>query len=135
MNLYDFLQKTESDYDTYDSVFDACVTVCYVSEDDIEPGDPWEASERFTVELYKRVEVDEESLDDYNVVVHWSKLIQQNFEKFRAFSFEHWQERCRKFDDDTLIYEWIREINHYLAGYVSESFYKILLPFVLTLES
>ena len=52
----------------------------------------------------------------------WNDFIEKNIETFRKAADELWY-RTPKNDDD-LIYEWIKEINSWMAGYVSESVYK-----------
>ena len=34
MTLFEYLQMTECDYDTHDTKYDACVTVCHIYEED-----------------------------------------------------------------------------------------------------
>lgn len=34
MKLYDYMKLTEADYDTYDTVYDNGVTVCFIDEED-----------------------------------------------------------------------------------------------------
>ena len=125
MKLYDFMKMTKADYDAYDTVFDAVVTVCFIEED--ESNDNYE---KFCIELMKKVDVEEINGDD--IIVKWTELIQNNMEKFRAFAMRHWAFEYE--DDDDFIYEWIKEIHYYIAGYVSESFYDTLVEFVKTLK-
>ena len=33
MKLYDVMKKSEEDYDTYDTEYDASVTVCYIDDE------------------------------------------------------------------------------------------------------
>lgn len=129
MKLYDFLKVAHNDFDTCDTVFDTGVTVCYIDEEDESIDNYY----KFCVELMKKVEVKEQN-DDI-LIVKWTELIQNNMEKFRAFTAENWYETCQYEDDeDEFIYQWINEIDQYMAGNVAESFYDELVKFVETLE-
>lgn len=129
MKLYDFLKISQNDFDTYDTVFDTGVTVCYIDEEDAE-----DSYDKFCIELMKKVEVEEQN-DDI-LIVKWTELIQNNMEKFRAFTAKHWYEICQYEDDeDEFIYQWINEIHQYMAGNVSEKFYDKLVKLVETLEA
>lgn len=127
MKLYDFMKITEEDYDTYDTIYDAVATVCYIAEEDV-----YDDYDKFCIEVMKKVELEDKVGD--GLAVRWTDLITDNMEKFRAFTGKHW--KCTYEDDeDEFICQWINEINYYLAGYVSEGFYKILLDFVKTLKA
>ncbi len=119
MNLYDFLTLEKADFDTYDTVFDVCVTVCEPYE--YEEGDEKEYYDIFNELMMKKVEV-EEKTGECTCVCKWSDFITQNLDTFRSAADELWV-RTPESDDD-LIYEWIKEINAWMAGYVSESAYK-----------
>lgn len=126
MKLYDFMKLTETDYDTYDTVYDEGVTVCYIEED--TENDNYD---KFCINIMKKAEM--EKLNGDILIVNWTKLIKDNMEKFKEFSIKHW--RFQYNDEDDFIYEWIKEIHMYMAGYVSEDFYDILVEFVATLEA
>lgn len=126
MKLYDFVKMTETDYDTCDVVYDEGVTVCYIEETNNN-----DAYEKFCINIMKKAEM--EKLNDDIIIVNWTKLITENMDKFRAFSMRHWAFEYE--DDDDFIYEWIKEIHAYVAGYVSEDFYEILVEFVETLKA
>ena len=126
MKLYDFIKMTEADYDTYDVVYDNGVTVCYIAEDSNNDN-----YDNFCIAIMKKVEMEKQNGDI--LVVNWTKLITENMSKFRAFSMRHWAFEYE--DDDDFIYEWIKEIHAYMAGYVSEDFYGVLVEFVETLEA
>ena len=66
MKLYDFMKMSEADYDTYDTVYDACVTVCYADEED-------DSDDKFCNEIMKKVEVAE--VHENCLIVDWSALI------------------------------------------------------------
>ena len=125
INLYDLLVISDSDCDTYDTDYDACITCCSIDDD---PGDFYE---KFYHEMCKKVDVVEANGND--IVVNWCELIERNFSKFKAFTKEHWKYTYED-NDDELIYQWLNEINLYFAGYVSEDFYETLYNFALTLE-
>lgn len=126
MKLYDFMKLTETDYDTYDTVYDEGVTVCYIEED--TENDNYD---KFCINIMKKAEM--EKLNGDILIVNWTKLIKDNMEKFREFSMRHWAFEYE--DEDDFIYEWIKEIHMYMAGYVSEDFYDIPVEFVTTLEA
>lgn len=129
MKLYDVMKMTQADYDTYDTVFDAVVTVCYIEEDDANDN-----YDKFCIELMKKVEV--ERINGDCLIVKWTEFIKNNMDKFRAFTKEHWYENCQYEDDeDEFIYQWINEFHGYMAGNVSEDFYSTLVEFVATLKS
>ena len=125
MKLYDFMKMSETDYDTYDTVYDACVTVCYADEE-------VDSYDKFCNEIMKKVEVAE--VHENCLIVDWSALISGNIDKFREFTEKHWRYTYED-DEDELIYQWINEIHAYMAGYVSENFYNTLVKFVETLEA
>ena len=124
MNLFEYAKVNNGDYDCCDNVYDYSVTFCF-SEDYNED------FYKFCNEIAKKVEVVKQ-VDDCTLIVKWTDLIKRNIEKFRAFSKKHWHTQYD--DEDDFIYEWIKEIHYYMAGYVSEDFYKILVNFVNTLE-
>ena len=122
MKLYDIIKISEEDYDTYDTVYDAVVTVCYIEENDTNDN-----YDKFCIELMKKVEVDHINGD--GLAVKWTEFIYNNMEKFRAFTEKYWGRKYRD-DEDEFVYQWINEIHLYMAGYVSEDFYSILVKFV-----
>jgi len=127
MKLYDYMKVSEEDYDTYDTVYDAVVTVCYIEEDAEN-----DSYDNFCIELMKKAEVESKCGD--GLVVKWTELITGNMDKFRAFTEKHWRYKYRD-DEDEFIYQWINELHLYMAGYVSEDFYDTLIEFVETLEA
>ena len=128
MKLYEIMKMSQNDYDTYDTVYDACVTVCYIDEED-ETKDSYY---KFCTEIIKKVEVEEINGDSLSV--KWTELIENNMEKFRSFTEKHWNNTYED-DEEEFIYQWINEINAYLAGYVSEKFYDTLVKFVESLKA
>lgn len=127
MKLYDIVKLSETDYDTFDTEYDACVTVCYIDEEDI--GDDYD---KFCISIMKKVDV--EKLNGDSLIVNWTKLITDNMDKFKAFTEKHWKYDYHD-DEDEFIYQWINEIQAYMAGYVSEKFYSVLVEFVNSLEA
>lgn len=127
MKLYDFMQESHNDYDTYDTEYDAAVTVCHIDEEDID-----DDYDKFCVEILKKVDYVEQT-DSCTVIADWIGLIKRNWNKFKAFSDAHWYNSYND-DDDEFIYQWIKEINYYVAGYVSDDFYKTLVEFVDSLD-
>jgi hypothetical protein len=120
--LYDILNISEKDFDTYDTEFDTTVTVCWIDREK-------EDYDKFCNGITKKVNVIKKVGD--GLLVNWSDLIKRNMEKFRQFTQDNWSENCQYEDDeDEFVYQWIREIHLYMAGYVSERFYKKLVAFV-----
>ena len=119
MTLYDFIRVADNDYDTYDDVYDAIVTVCAFDEED-EKSD--EYYEKFRIGIMKFVEVVRGTADK-GLLCKWSDMIERNFDLFKAFTYKHWK---TWYDDDRdeFIYQWVKEIHYYIAGYVSENTYK-----------
>lgn len=128
MTLYEFLKVTKDDFDTYDTEYDAVVTVGYIADEDEEDN-----YDRFCNSIIKKVNVIEKSGDGNGLIVDWSKLIYDNIDKFRQFTSEHWKNQYED-DEEEFVYQWINEIHWYLAGYVSEDFYAKLVKFVDSLE-
>lgn len=128
MKLYELMKMSESDYDTYDTEYDVCVTVCYIGEE-YERDD----YDRFCNAIMKKVEV-VRIIPDSHITCDWSKLIKDNMEKFKVFTEKHWVTNYEN-DEDEFIYQWIKEIHYYIAGYASEDFYDTLVKFVETLEA
>ena len=127
MKLYDFMKLSQVDYDTYDTVYDACVTVCYLDEEDME-----DSYDKFCIKLMKMVELEKVNGDD--LLVKWTELITKNMDKFKAFTEKHWRYNYED-DEDEFIYQWINELHMYLAGYVSEDFYDTLLEFLESIKA
>lgn len=124
MTLYEYLKMSEADYDTYDTEYDAGVTVCYIDEES-------DAYDKFCNGIIKKVDV--VKINGDTLTVNWSGLIERNMDKFKMFSREHWEYDYED-DIDEFEYQWINEIHAYMAGYVSESFYSVLNKFVNSLE-
>ncbi len=126
MTLYEYLKMRENDFDTYDTVYDAVVTVCYIDEEEDE-------YDKFCNGIIKKVDVIH--INDDSSTVNWTEMIERNIDKFKAFTKEHWRADCQYEDDiDDFIYEWINEIHAYMAGYASIDFYSILNELVNSLE-
>lgn len=127
MTLYEFLEATKSDYDVCDTEYYALVTVCYGygESDDYN---------KFCGEIIKKVDFVSQ-INNITLTANWSGMIEKNLDKFRAFTKEHWRDDCQyEDDDDELVYQWIIEIDRYMAGFVSEDFYTDLLALAKTLE-
>lgn len=126
MTLYEYLKLSENDFDTYDTVYDAGVTVCYIADEDEK-----DEYDKFCNGIIKKVEVIK--INDDSPVVNWTELIERNMDKFKAFAREHWIYDYED-DIDEFIYQWINEIHYYVAGYVDEDFYTELNKLVEILE-
>lgn len=127
MTLYEFLNATKRDWDTYDTEYCAEVTVCHIEEED-------DNYDRFCNGICKKVEFVEQT-GDCRATVKWTELIRRNLDKFKAFTKENWYANCQYEDDEEeFIYQWICEIHQYMAGNVSDSIYVKLIKLVETLE-
>lgn len=120
MTLYDFIKMEDSDFDTYDTVFDICVTVCVPYESD-EP----EWYDKFYDFICRKVEV-QKKINKCVAVCEWTKFIADNLDVFKEIAREMWREETIPDDDDIdeWEYSWIGEIHGWLAGGVSESEYQ-----------
>jgi hypothetical protein len=126
ITLYDFLSLSECDYDTYDTKYDVEVTVCWIGEES-------DNYDKFCNEIIKKVNIIKINRD--MIMVDWNELIERNIDKFKDFTKENWYETHQYEDDiDEFIYQWIREIHYYMAGYVSEDFYENLVELVKNLK-
>lgn len=119
MTLYELLKITQTDFDTYDTVFDACVTACAFDKDDEAKEDFYY---KFFIGLTKFVTV-LENAGESAVTCDWSEMIKRNFDVFKDFTRENWAENYDD-DEDEFIYQWIEEINGFFAGFTSENVYK-----------
>lgn len=119
MNLYQYLKASnEDDIDTYDTVFDTSVCVCV----DLNPIKP-DNYDRFCLALLRRVRFIE--AHNNSLTCDWYSLINDNVEVFKQITKDYWATDYSDMDD--FIYEWIKELDSYLAGYVDEGFYRILV--------
>lgn len=123
MTLYDFLKLVKADFDTYDTVFDIEVTACEPYESSMEN---MEWYDKFYDFILKHVEFVEKT-GECSCVVNWYKFIKDNMETFRECANDMWKEGIVPDDEEDFIYEWIKEINGWLTGYVSETEYKIFM--------
>ena len=124
MKLYDWLSVDKGSYDCYDTDIDESVTIDWIDK-------PKSDYDFFVFGLLKKVDI-EQKTDDCTLVCDWSKLIRENFTKFKRFTKEHWA--CDYKDEYDFIYQWIRELHSYVAGYVNDSFYSTLKGFVDSLN-
>lgn len=125
MTLYEYMEKSKSDYDVWDDVYDNCVTCGYIEEEEDD-------YEKFCNAIMKKVKFIKE-VDDYSIICNWTKLITDNMEKFKEFTKKHWYNQYED-DEDEFIYQWITEIHNYFSGNVPDDFYKTLVDFIETLE-
>ena len=124
--LYEYLEMSQNDFDTFDTEYDAEVTVCHIYKETDE-------YDKFCNGIIKKVNV--VKINGEYLIVNWSELIKRNMDKFREFTAEHWYESCQYEDDvDEFVYQWINEIHQYMAGNVSIDFYSVLNEFVDNLE-
>ena len=125
MTLFDYVKMTEKDFDTYDTVYDAVVTVCHIYEED-----ECDEYDKFCNNIMKKVNVVKVNADV--LIVDWCELIDRNLDKFKNFTEEYWKYKYED-DIDEFMYQWINEIHLYMAGYVDEELYSVLNKFVDTL--
>lgn len=116
MTIAEFLKIAQRDFDTYDTVFDVEVTCCDMIHDK-----ETDYYTRFCKFIYGKVEV-VKMCGDCEMVCKWADFIGRNLEIFREAAREMWTWLPE--DDDDLVYEWIKEINLWFAGYVSETEYR-----------
>lgn len=115
MELYD-LVKSKGSIDTYDTTYDAGVTVDFIADTDVKDN-----YDRFVNFLLHNVEV----IDDKNDICEWRGFIDENMSVFKSFTQKNWV--CTYEDDmNEFFYQWINEFNSYCAGYTSEDMYKEL---------
>lgn len=126
VTLYDYLNIAQKDFDTYDTKYDISVTVCYLGKSEHDEYD------KFCNAIMKKVNVIKQT-NNSNLIVGWSNLIERNLNKFKLFAKRCW---VMQYEDDIeeFIYQWVKEIDLYMAGYVSMDFYGVLIDFVNTLE-
>ena len=118
MKLYDFLFVHECDEDVYDNTYDECVTVSMPS---LDCEDEWENYERFIVEVCKRVDLI--GTTRYGLIADWAGFIERNIELLKAYADKNWYKNQYDGDDEEFIYQWIRELHLWFAGYVDEGTY------------
>lgn len=122
MTLFDFIVKEQADFDTYDTEYDMCVTVCEPYEyDKDEEKEPYDI---FTELIMKNVEV-ERKTGECTCVCKWSDFIKNNIDTFRKAAEALWYSTPET--NESLVYEWIKEIHLWLAGYVSDTTYKTFI--------
>lgn len=124
MNLYDYVKNKKRDFDVADKDYDVSVTVVYISKEETY-------YDKFVNTLIKKVAFTEETDNSPCVVADWSKLIRDNLIHFKDFSNKHW---IKKYDEEEFIYQWIKELNFYIAGWISESLYHDLYELVSLLK-
>ena len=128
MTIYRFLGEHKDyseSYDTYDTEFDSCVTVEYIPTSWDEP------IYTFARELYKHVKCLSKTPYE-SIICDWSGFIKKYQKQLTEFMEKHWSRQYK--DEDDFIYEWIKEINLYLAGYVGDSCYKNFNKIVFGIE-
>lgn len=117
MTLYDWIKRTEGSYDTYDTVYDGVVTVDWIDEET-------DFYSKFCNGIMKLVEfVNQVPHSSCEIVCRWTDMITRNIEVFKEFTDKFWTNKYED-DKDEFIYQWIKEIHYWVAGYVSESTYK-----------
>lgn len=113
--------NSKRNFDTADDVFEVSVTTCYIEPDSFElyKDDSYCQFAKWIYESVKVVEADE------TVICDWSGLVKEHMQSFKKFSEKNW--KYSYLDNDDFIYEWVKEINSYLAGCASDKCYNELL--------
>ena len=119
MTLYDFVKVANNDFDTFDTDYDAEVTVCAFDEEDEKNEDYYE---QFRIGIMKFVDVIK-GINRYKLACNWSEMISHNILIFKEFAKKNWKYQYAD-DEDEFIYQWITEINYWIAGYTSDPVYK-----------
>lgn len=115
MTLYDYLTIDDGSFDTYDTVYDAVVTVERIEKEK-------EYYDKFCNGIMKLVKFVKKT-SNYELVCEWADLIERNFDIFKEFASKHWDNQYED-DRDEFVYQWINEIHYWMAGYTSEPVYK-----------
>ena len=121
MKLYDYLVNNNGDYDCYDTVFDECVTICFETEKYDEPDE----YDEFCNTLYKLIDFIE-CVDSCTLIADWSGFIKKNYDKFKGYANDFWI-KGNYDDEDDFIYEWIKELHLYTAGYANDDQYSWMI--------
>lgn len=119
MTLYEFIKVANNDYDTYDTDYDAVVTVCSFDSEDEKSEEYYE---KFRIGIMKYVEV-ATGLSTCEITCKWSEMIEHNISIFKEFAKKYWRNQFED-DEDEFIYQWINEIHNWIAGALSETMYK-----------
>ena len=120
MTLYQLVKASGCDYDTYDNVYDAEVTVCSFDEGDEQSEDYYE---KFRIGIMKFVEVVDNSATKWGIVCKWTEMIEHNISIFKEFTRKNWRNQYED-DEDEFIFQWINEINQWCGGNCWERVYK-----------
>jgi len=83
MTLYEFITMEHADFDTYDTEFDTCVTVCEPYE--YEEGEEKEYYDIFNDLIMKNVEFSGK-ISECSCVCKWSDFIKKNLERSHSRS-------------------------------------------------
>lgn len=121
----DLLSENNDYIEFYDDRFDAFVALDYVSEKKLNCKED-KYYYRFLNYLNNNVQV----LSAGNCICAWTDFIKKHIKAFKKFTKEHWT-RTYEDDMDEFIYQWIRELHLYGAGYVSETEYKALVDMLI----
>lgn len=128
MKLKSILDKTMNDYDTYDTEFDACVTCCYIDEEEF---DDYYGS--FCKKLYELVEVVDIN-SSLTLIVDWSGFVKRHLGEFYDFEEDYFGSSERFDCEDDFVFEWIDRFHYLLAGYASEEDYEYYLRLLENVE-
>lgn len=119
MTISEYLQLERRDMDIADSVFDMTITACY--DESIFAEEITDPFTLFNAQFLSKVNL--ASGGDYPVADFY-QFIENNFDLFKDFTKNHW---IRDYPDkDDFIEQWILELDQYMAGNVSESFYQTI---------
>ena len=118
MKLIDYCRSVDFvDFDSYDNVYDVIVTICFDEETVDKPEDSFDRFVKYIVE-----HVDYIKGNGNYVICDWNGFVKAHEQVLRQYEHDCWRYNYDD-DEDEFVYEWIREINLYLAGYISEAGY------------
>lgn len=112
--LSEVVNSSQDDFDTYDTVYDVIITVCY---------DPYDKDyyDKFCNGIINYINVVRFGKD--TLTCDWADFIERNIDVFKDFTANYWGEQYED-DDDEFVYQWLNEIEGFLAGNTSESVYR-----------
>lgn len=116
--IKDYFDEHHDTYDTYDNIYDVCITVT-----DIEENVNNDYYDKFCILIYKNVKVIRKE-NSAHLYCKWTEFFDKYKKFFEKITEKYW--RFKPAEEDDLTETWLREINGLLAGYASEDVYKDL---------
>lgn len=126
MKIKEYLDIRQNDVDTFDKTFEVIVTCCHITDEEFEEEindaeNSFRNYFRFIKYIYENVDV----VNTKNIICDWAGFVKEHYNALYKFMEEHWM-HCYENKDD-FIYQWIKEIHYYLAGYTTEENYNYIL--------